>query len=115
MYIKRKNSLFHVLSLFTGSARGSKETYTVCVLTTDKKEANASGDAWIVLRGEDGSKSKKTILNNGSGDLRTLGRGQMSDFKISSKDLGPLKEITLGLTGNKTSNLFAYFKTCSCL
>ena len=69
------------------------------MLTTDKRDGGASGDAWIVLHGESGAKSNRTNLTNGRGEWMTLGRGQMSDFKVQSKDLGNLTEITLGLTG----------------
>ncbi|CAK8676643.1 unnamed protein product [Clavelina lepadiformis] len=80
-----------------GSSQG-RETYTVSVLTTDKRDAAPDGDAWIVLHGKSGAKSRKTKLDNGSGRRKTLGRGQLTEFKVESKDLITLQEITLGLS-----------------
>jgi len=75
-----------------------KQTYKVSVSTSDKREAAPSGDAWIVLHGKAGVKTRKLKLEN-FGKRRTLTRGEVSTFDLESKDVGALQEITLGLVG----------------
>nr|CAB3263471.1 lipoxygenase homology domain-containing protein 1-like [Phallusia mammillata] len=78
------------------ASTGGRQMYTVTFSTSDRREAAPSGDAWIVFHGKTGAKSKKLRIDNG-GKRRNLVRGQKSSFKLESKDVGPIQQITIGL------------------
>ena len=76
-----------------------RTTYHVSVVTSDKRDADSYGDAWIVIHDDAGNKTKKIRLAKGEGRRQRLGRDQRSDFEVDSKYLSSVDKITMGMFG----------------
>ncbi|GLC54185.1 hypothetical protein PLESTB_000832700 [Pleodorina starrii] len=73
--------------------RNQRVTYKLRVKTSDRAGAGTDANVYIDLRGEFGS-TGKTFLKNRK--LNNFERNSLDDFSVTSRNLGPLREMLVG-------------------
>ncbi|GIL93966.1 hypothetical protein Vretimale_245 [Volvox reticuliferus] len=73
--------------------RNNRVTYKLRVKTSDRPGAGTDANVYIDLRGDLGS-TGKTLLKNRK--LNNFERNNFDDFQITTRNLGPLKEMLVG-------------------
>ncbi|XP_078666046.1 lipoxygenase homology domain-containing protein 1-like isoform X1 [Branchiostoma floridae x Branchiostoma belcheri] len=71
-----------------------KIAYNIKVVTSDRKEAGTSNDAFLVLEG-DLRKSKEFSMDN-TAKGKYFKQGHTDEFKFATRNVGALKGVTLG-------------------
>ncbi|XP_030070331.1 lipoxygenase homology domain-containing protein 1 [Microcaecilia unicolor] len=79
--------------------------YTVRVYTGDRKNADATGDAYIFIHGERGNSGKRWLNNSDTGPV-TFTRGQVDIFRIKAVHLGKLNQLQIAFKSLKKGDWF---------
>nr|XP_020861600.1 lipoxygenase homology domain-containing protein 1 isoform X4 [Phascolarctos cinereus] len=79
--------------------------YSVQIHTGDVKNADATGQAYIYIKGERGDSGKRWLTNSRNSSV-AFSRGQVEVFTVKAVHLGKLHEIILGFQSLKKDNWF---------
>nr|XP_033789545.1 oxygen-regulated protein 1 isoform X2 [Geotrypetes seraphini] len=79
--------------------------YTVHVYTGDRKNADATGDAYLSIQGERGNTGKRWLNNSDSGPV-TFTRGQVHIARIKAVYLGKLNQLLIAFKTLKKDDWF---------
>ncbi|XP_074134524.1 lipoxygenase homology domain-containing protein 1-like isoform X1 [Sminthopsis crassicaudata] len=79
--------------------------YSVQIHTGDVKNADATGKAYIYIKGERGDSGKRWLNSSRSSPI-TFSRGQVEFFTVKAVHLGKLHQIILGFQSLKKDNWF---------